>query len=963
MDVAEIANHRLGKPVVMRYLFDRFATFQPGSAHVAIVQLPWSAIYTTNYDRLIEIAAKQPNIAAPYHIAPIVSQADLVDDLTDGDIPYYKVHGTIERASTLEGRLILTREDYRYYGEFRKPLFQRLKRDLLSRTFLFAGYSLADDDLRTILDDCREELSVDALPVSYALRRNVHPAQAAFWREKYNIHFLDVDASQFLQDLRDTWETFAQTATPARRLERQFYAVDQTARFKRLGDSFYLLRPADCGGQSKAVSFFQGAEPTWADIRDAIASKRDLFWTVYDALFPELADPSLPVSVSLVTGSAGTGKTTLLRSLAWEFAKDLALPVVVHVAGSPLDAGLLRPLNEESNPKRIIVVIHHAAEEFAKIEHFTEQIKNLGLPVSVLLEERRNQWGWVSQIKGSRMAVSEFEVGRLSQNEIEQIIDSMASAGCLGRLADMEPSQRVEHFEALAQKDLLVALRELTAETNKSFDAIVVDEYRQVPTESARRVYALIAALGQFDLSLRYETIVHALGLNYSDLGDVFKATQGVLFSLEERGSSIHNRGFRVLARHPVIAGIVFSEAAPDDEGRFELLDLLLSNLDKGFPEDGFVLRQLVNRREVPQVLDAPEWKRAFFERLAKVLPGDPFVLQHRSMLERDLGDGERAVRYAREALKLDERNAALQNTLGLAYLAQARHESVDHVRQGLMREADRLFEDGIRKDPINAFGYLGKAQVLRLGAEEQAEDESRNHRLGEALAYLVSAAEVVTDPTVLTAETARLQDELGTHEEAVTLLRTCLVTDRSKHRVRELLVSYLTIDDPQSAFDLAAEGINLNPVSWRLYRAMARTGHVLGHAQSGIHSNYEAALRYNRGDLSLIAELGAYLFQTGEYVAAEEVFARSNQSTLPSADKNRIRTWWLGDGSKRRTFVGEVDNVIHSGGVLVAIPENFQITYWRNSKLSTDLRVHDSVSFEVGFSARRPLARLLSRA
>jgi hypothetical protein len=41
--------------------------------------------------------------------------------------------------------LILTKNDYRFYESHRKPLFRRLRSDLLSRTFVFVGYSLADN--------------------------------------------------------------------------------------------------------------------------------------------------------------------------------------------------------------------------------------------------------------------------------------------------------------------------------------------------------------------------------------------------------------------------------------------------------------------------------------------------------------------------------------------------------------------------------------------------------------------------------------------------------------------------------------------------------------------------------------------------------------------------------------------------------------------------------------------------
>jgi hypothetical protein len=123
---AEMARYRWGEGTVNKYLYEEFLSYRPATAHLALVQLPWDVIF------------------------------------------YYKLHGSVDAANTVEGRLILTREDYRHYELLRKPLFKRLERDLLSRTFVFVGYSLRDSNFKDILQDCRDELGSKTLPASYA---------------------------------------------------------------------------------------------------------------------------------------------------------------------------------------------------------------------------------------------------------------------------------------------------------------------------------------------------------------------------------------------------------------------------------------------------------------------------------------------------------------------------------------------------------------------------------------------------------------------------------------------------------------------------------------------------------------------------------------------------------------------------------------------------------------------------
>jgi hypothetical protein len=166
----------------------------------------------------------------------------------------------VDVANTEEGRLILTREDYRHYGLHRKPLFKRLGRDLLSQTFLFVGYSLSDSNLKDILQDCRDESEDKTFPNSFTVLHDFSPAEEPFWREKYNIQLLRADADEFLGALKDTWIQQDRSVVPFEsRSTREYLQVDKVTRFSKVGDSFYRVRQAESTGSSNAELFFRGA--------------------------------------------------------------------------------------------------------------------------------------------------------------------------------------------------------------------------------------------------------------------------------------------------------------------------------------------------------------------------------------------------------------------------------------------------------------------------------------------------------------------------------------------------------------------------------------------------------------------------------------------------------------------------------------------------------------------------------
>ena len=256
--------------------FDKFSGFGPGTAHLALVQLPWDVVYTTNYDLLVEQAAASPSIKAAGKVQPVFTTSTDLTRFTEDDILYYKLHGSVDHANVADGRLILTKDDYRHYEKYRKPLFSRLRRDLIGRTFVFVGYSLRDDNFLAILNDVREILDTKSLPLSYAVRTQFRPAEATFWKEKYNIHLINSDATKVLVALKETWIAERRTVVPfEERQSVEYLGIDQSTRLPRVGESFYRLVPSDCTGPSNPSLFFRGSELSWGDARDKIAPPRE----------------------------------------------------------------------------------------------------------------------------------------------------------------------------------------------------------------------------------------------------------------------------------------------------------------------------------------------------------------------------------------------------------------------------------------------------------------------------------------------------------------------------------------------------------------------------------------------------------------------------------------------------------------------------------------------------------------
>jgi hypothetical protein len=115
----------------------------PSEAHKIIARLPAKTIWTTNYDTLIEDAFKS---AGKRLDVKVVAQ-NIAVTMPRRDGVLYKMHGDIRDPATA----VLTKEDYETYSFTRQAFSTTLEADLLTKTFLFLGFSFTDPNLDYVL--------------------------------------------------------------------------------------------------------------------------------------------------------------------------------------------------------------------------------------------------------------------------------------------------------------------------------------------------------------------------------------------------------------------------------------------------------------------------------------------------------------------------------------------------------------------------------------------------------------------------------------------------------------------------------------------------------------------------------------------------------------------------------------------------------------------------------------------
>lgn len=150
---------------------------KPTENHNILSQLPISTYWTTNFDTLIEDALKENN----KNVSVRKDDKDLQLSYKNYDAVVYKMHGDIQSPSDA----VITRDDYEEYGINSRKLFRDvLEGTLLTKTFLFLGFSFSDPNFNFVLSKMRVLLGDDNRPHYYILKKIAEPNRNKFEDEK-----------------------------------------------------------------------------------------------------------------------------------------------------------------------------------------------------------------------------------------------------------------------------------------------------------------------------------------------------------------------------------------------------------------------------------------------------------------------------------------------------------------------------------------------------------------------------------------------------------------------------------------------------------------------------------------------------------------------------------------------------------------------------------------------------------
>ncbi len=185
-------NKNGNRSIINDVIFEEFSKEKEiDENHRIIARLPIFTYWTTNYDSLIEDALTEA------HRTVDVKHNNKQLSITKPhrDAVLYKMHG--DKSNPDEA--VIIKDDYEKYYREHEAFLTALCGDLISKTFLFIGFSFTDSNIDYILSRIRIEYGKQNKKQHYAIMRNVKEGEYA---DRAEYEYAQRKQEFFIEDLK-----------------------------------------------------------------------------------------------------------------------------------------------------------------------------------------------------------------------------------------------------------------------------------------------------------------------------------------------------------------------------------------------------------------------------------------------------------------------------------------------------------------------------------------------------------------------------------------------------------------------------------------------------------------------------------------------------------------------------------------------------------------------------------------
>lgn len=496
----------------------RFTNLVPSKDFACIANIPWKAIYTTNYDDLVEKSYKKQHF---YNCIVNTTQRE-EGNYGRADVPLFKINGDINTPFNANHPLIITLNDLKDSQKTRKKILERLMKDL-NDTFVFIGYSFNDENeivtklLNELSEDERWESVKEKYVVVPELSENI-----ILTLQEYRINYLQGTGDEFLSEINQKADNNYRIKLSALKKsfshespliginpQTQQYIVDCFEVYNSENEYpvdpryFYRGGRANWGIVKEQYDIARKVTIKYKDNADAIDESTDV---LADVLTDRLDDNSC--KRILIKGAAVSGKTTTLYRVAYDFSQR-GIATLFYKQQAHYKEGLLSTIYD-SIKSLIVVVCDDAFIDISDINKMITEAEAHNLPVYFIIATRSSDWyNTVSSYNRSVLEPFDVEIEMsdvFDQNEAENFVNKLIRCNLVQAPTSYEKASLIKKFQNIS--NIIEALFEVI-DGSKILDS-VADEYSKLCNET-KAAYGIISLTYRFGYKIRWEVLQRTL--------------------------------------------------------------------------------------------------------------------------------------------------------------------------------------------------------------------------------------------------------------------------------------------------------------------------------------------------------------------------------------------------------------------------------------------------------------------